>query len=86
MRRDHSRACVLQFSGFAVETCLGQRLAEKGEIWEWAEILRGLDNLQEVEAMFQGKRFVMRSQVIGQAHKAFMAAGVALPPTLREKP
>jgi hypothetical protein len=24
-------------------------------------------------------------QVLGQAHKAFMAAGVALPPTLREK-
>ena len=57
----------------------------EGERWEWAEILRGLDNLQEVEALFQGKRFVLRSQVIGEAHKAFMAAGVALPPTLREK-
>ena len=65
---------------------LEQRLAEKGESWEWAEIRRGLDNLQEVEAVFQGKRFVLRSQVLGQAHKAFMAAGVALPPTLRERP
>jgi hypothetical protein len=64
---------------------LEQRLEDKGETWEWAEILRGLDNLQEVEALFQGKRFVLRSQVLGQAHKAFMAAGVALPPTLREK-
>lgn len=64
---------------------LEQRLEEKGETWEWAEILRGLDNLQEVEALFQGKRFVLRSQMLGQAHKAFMAAGVALPPTLREK-
>jgi hypothetical protein len=26
--------------------------------------LRGLDNLQEVEAVFQGKRFVLRSQVL----------------------
>ncbi|HEX7508653.1 MAG TPA: IS1634 family transposase, partial [Polyangia bacterium] len=58
---------------------LEQRLKEKGETWEWAEILRGLDNLQEVEALFQGKRFVLRSQVLGQAHKALMAAGVALP-------
>jgi hypothetical protein len=49
------------------------------------EILRGLDNLQEVEALFQGKRFVLRSLVLGPAHHAFMAAGVALPPTLREK-
>lgn len=64
---------------------LEPRLEEKGETWEWAEILRGLDNRQEVEALFQGKRFVLRSQVLGQAHKAFMAAGVALPPTLREK-
>jgi len=31
------------------------------------------------------KRFVLRSQLLGQAYKACMAAGVALPPTLREK-
>ena len=74
------------FLALLLRRALEQRLAEKGENWEWAEILRGLDNLQEVEAMFQGNRFVLRSQVIGQAHKAFMAAGVALPPTLREKP
>jgi len=64
---------------------LESRLEAKGETWEWAEILRGLDHLQEVEAVFQGKRFALRSQVLGQAHKAFAAAGVALPPTLREK-
>ena len=68
-----------------LKRALEQRLEEKGETWEWAEILRGLDNLQEVEALFQGKRFVLRSQVLGQAHQAFMAAGVARPPTLREK-
>jgi hypothetical protein len=73
------------FLALLLRRALEQRLKEKGESWEWAEILRGLDNLQEVEALFQGKRFVLRSQVLGQAHKAFMAAGVALPPTLREK-
>jgi transposase len=73
------------FLALLLKRTLEQRLEEKGESWEWAEILRGLDNLQEVEARFQGKRFVLRSQVLGQAHKAFMAAGVALPPTLREK-
>ena len=74
------------FLALLLRRTLEQRLAAKGESWEWAEILRGLDNLQEVEAVFQGKRFVLRSQVLGQAHKAFQAAGVALPPTLREKP
>lgn len=73
------------FLALLLKRALEQRLEEKGESWEWAEILRGLDNLQEVEARFQGKRFVLRSQVLGQAHKALMAAGVALPPTLREK-
>ena len=28
------------------------RMEDKGLSWEWAEILRGLDNLQEVEAEF----------------------------------
>jgi transposase len=74
------------FLALLLKRALEQRLKEKGQDWEWAEILRGLDNLQEVEALFQGKRFVLRSQVLGQAHKAFMAAGVALPPTLRDKP
>jgi hypothetical protein len=73
------------FLALLLRRALEQRLEEMGETWEWSEILRGLDNLQEVEALFQGKRFVLRSQVLGQAHKAFMAAGVALPPTLREK-
>jgi hypothetical protein len=73
------------FLALLLRRALEQRLKEKGESWEWAEILRGLDNLQEVEALFQGKRFFLRSQMLGQAHKAFKAAGVALPPTLREK-
>jgi len=73
------------FLALLLRRALEQRLEEKGESWEWAEIIRGLNNLQEVEASFQGKHFILRSQVLGQAHKAFKAAGVALPPTLREK-
>jgi hypothetical protein len=73
------------FLALLLKRGLEQRLEDKGESWQWAEIVRGLDNLQEVEVVFQGKRFVLRSQVLGQAHKACMAAGVALPPTLRQK-
>jgi len=62
---------------------LERRLQEKEQSWEWAEIVRGLDNVHEVEARFQGKRFALRSQLQGQAGKAFAAAGVALPPSLR---
>jgi hypothetical protein len=74
------------FLALLLKRGLEQRLEAKGQTWEWAQIIRGLDNLHEVEAAFQGKRFVLRSQLLGEAHKAFAAAGVALPPTLREKP
>ncbi len=74
------------FLALLLKRALEERLEAKGQTWEWGEILRGLENLQEVQARFQGKRFVLRSQVIGDAHKAFMATGVALPPTLREQP
>jgi len=73
------------FLALLLKRALEQRLEERGETWEWAEIVRGLDNLHEVEAAFQGKSFVLRSQLLGQAHKAFAAARVAVPPTLREK-
>lgn len=73
------------FLALLLQRELEQRREAKGEPGAWAEILRGFDNLQEVEALLQSKRFVCRSQVRGQAHKAFLAAGVALPPALREK-
>jgi hypothetical protein len=79
--RGHVFCCFL---ALLLKRTLEERLEAKGQVWEWAEVLRGLDNLQEVEALFQGKRFVLRSQLVGDAHKAFMAAGVAVPPTLRE--
>ena len=72
------------FLALLLRRALERRLEARGETWEWAEIVRGLDNLHEVEAVFQGKRFALRSQLLGQAHKACAAAGVALPPTLRE--
>jgi hypothetical protein len=52
--------------------------------WEWAEVPRGLDNLQQVEAKFHGRRFLFRSQLQTQASGAIRAVGVALPQTLRK--
>jgi hypothetical protein len=52
--------------------------------WEWKEVIRGLDALQQVEANFQGRRFLFRSQLTADASQAVRATGVAIPPTLRE--
>jgi transposase len=43
------------------------RLEALGKEWEWAEILRGLDQLSEVTLAFQGKKFLMRSELNGHA-------------------
>jgi transposase len=52
--------------------------------WEWKELIRGLDALQQVEANLKGRRFLFRSQLTADASQAVRATGVALPPTLRE--
>jgi hypothetical protein len=62
------------------------RLEKLGKEWEWGEILRGLDQLSEVTLAFQGKKFLMRSELKGHASQAVRAAGVALPPPMREAP
>ena len=72
------------FLALLLKADLEKRLRERDGAWEWAEIIRGLDNLQEVEARFQGRRFFLRSQLVGQAHQAIRAGGVAVPPTIRE--
>jgi hypothetical protein len=72
------------FLGLLLKTELERRLAAQGQAWEWAEVLRGLDHLQEVEVAFRGRHYWLRSQLLGDAHQALRAAGVAVPPTIRE--
>jgi hypothetical protein len=62
---------------------LQRRLAARGLKLEWADVLRDLDQLQEVELKVQNKSYVMRTEAKGATGKVFQACGVALPPTLR---
>jgi transposase len=52
----------------------------------WPEILGDLDSLTETEVEQDGKRFVLRSAPRPAASLALRAAGVALPPTVRQLP
>jgi hypothetical protein len=52
----------------------------------WPEILADLDSLTETEVEQDGKRFVLRSPPRSAASSALRAAGVALPPTVRQLP
>jgi len=62
---------------------LEDRLARKDYHLEWADVVRDLDNLVEMEVVIGGKGYVFRGQASGVAGKVFQACGVALPPALR---
>jgi hypothetical protein len=72
------------FLALALKVELERRMRDEEVSWEWAEVIRGLNQLREVEATFQAKTYILRSGLIGHAHQAIKAARVALPPTLRE--
>ena len=72
------------FLALCLKRELELRLEEKDLEAEWAQIIRGLDNLQLVELKAQGSRFLLRSQITGDASQALRADEVAMPPVIQE--
>jgi hypothetical protein len=72
------------FLALVLKQELESRIKQAELQWEWKEVIRGLDALQQVEANFQGRRFLFRSQLTTDASQAVRATGVSIPPTLRE--
>ena len=64
-----------------LKTALEERIAALGRSGSWPEIIADLDSLTE---RYAGKRFVVRSAPRFAASLALRAAGVALPPTVRD--
>jgi transposase len=62
---------------------LQDRLERKGWNLEWADVIRDLDRLQEIEMSIEGKGHVVRTETKGTVGKVFQSCGVAIPPTLR---
>jgi hypothetical protein len=58
-------------------------LEERGWRLEWADVIRDVAELVEMEVSVGGKGYVIRSETVGVAGKVAQAAGVALPPTIR---
>jgi len=63
---------------------LQDRLGRKEWKLEWADAIRDLDKLVEMEVTIGGKGYVIRGQTAGVEGKVFQACGVALPPVLRQ--
>jgi transposase len=71
------------FLALVVRKELEDRLAARGEKLEWADVLRDLEALTEVEVEQNGKRYALRSEARGTCGRVFRAVGVAFPPTVR---
>jgi DDE family transposase len=63
---------------------LQARLAARGAVPEWADVVQDLERLQYVEVEQEGKRFRLRTQVQGTCGRVFRAVGVAIPPTVEQ--
>ena len=71
------------FLAIVLKKALMDRLAAKGLVLEWADIVRDLNTLEEVQITQHDKQFRLRSQIGSTGGKVFQMIGVALPPTIR---
>jgi hypothetical protein len=67
-----------------LKKALEDRIAALSRSGSWPEIIADLDSLTETEIAHDNKRFVVRSAPRPAASLALRAAGVALPPSVRD--
>jgi hypothetical protein len=72
------------FLALVLKKALEDRIAALGHSGSWPEIIADLDSLTETEIEYDGKHFIVRSAPRPAASLALRAAGVALPPTVRD--
>ena len=72
------------FLALMLQKELAMLCAAKGFKPEWQDLLRDLDRLQQAVIEKDGKRIVTRTHVEGMVGRVFQAAGIALPPHMRE--
>jgi hypothetical protein len=59
------------------------RMEMRGWRSEWADVIGDLERIEEVKIRTGTKEVLLRSDLRGEAGKAFQAMGVAVPPTVR---
>lgn len=64
---------------------LQDRLEAADEQFEWAEILRDVKALENVEVEHDERRFLLRSELEGSCGAVFRSVGVAIPPTIQKR-
>ena len=72
------------FLALVLKKALEDRIAALDRVSSRPEIIADLDSLTETEIEYDGKHFIVRSAPRPAATLALRAAGVALPPTIRD--
>ena len=72
------------FLALVLKTELYERLERKGRDFEWNDIRRDLEALQEAELTIDDETYFLRTQLRGTCHDVLRAANVAIPPTLHQ--
>ena len=72
------------FLALVLKAALEDRIAALGRSGSWPEIVADLDSLTQTEIEHDGKRLLVRAAPRPAASLALRAAGVALPPAIRD--
>ena len=72
------------FLALMLKNELYERLERKGRQFEWNDIRRDLEALQETELEIGDQSYFLRTEFRGTCHEVMRAAGAATPPTLRQ--
>jgi transposase len=62
---------------------LQERMGKRGWEAEWADVMNNLEEVKETRIKTGNKEVFLRSELKGEAGKAFQATGVAVPPAVR---
>jgi len=62
---------------------LAERMEGRGWKAEWADVVEDLERVKEIRIETDGKTVYLRSELKGEAGKAFQSVGVAVPPSVR---
>jgi hypothetical protein len=72
------------FLALVMRTELDIRLQEAGHVFEWADITRDLSALEQITIEDNGRKLAVRTACTGTCGKILRAAGVRIPPRIRE--
>jgi uncharacterized protein YlzI (FlbEa/FlbD family) len=72
------------FLALVIRKRLQDKLQKRSWTLEWNDIVQDVNAIADITILHCGKDFIVRTEVTGVAGKVFQAAGVALPPVLRE--